>query len=174
MKTLLILRHAKSDWSDAGQADFDRPLAKRGLNDAPVMGEVLARFDCRPDLVLSSPALRARQTAELAGEACEYQGTIQWEDTFYGGGSRDVIDALRRLPDGVERPLLVGHNPTLEQAASMLVSRSGADWREDSIMRIPAGGLVCLDLNIAAWAELEPGAGVLRWFLIPKLAKAIR
>jgi phosphohistidine phosphatase len=173
VKTLLILRHAKSDWGDPERADFDRPLVQRGLNDAPLMGEVLARFDCRPDLILSSPALRARQTAELAARACGYARSIQWEDAFYGGGSRDVMAALQRLPDTVERPLVVGHNPTLEQVASSLVWPSGSDWEGESVMRIPAAGLVCLDVDITAWAALEPGAGLVRWFLIPKLVKAI-
>jgi phosphohistidine phosphatase len=81
---------------------------------------------------------------------------------------------LQRLPDMVERPLLVGHNPTLEEVASTLLWRSGTDTKGKAVMRIPAGGLVCLDLDIGAWAEVEAGAGVLRWFLIPKLVKAIR
>ena len=82
MKTVLILRHAKSDWGDPGKADFDRPLAKRGLEDAPRMGEVLARFECVPDRILASPAQRAKQTAELVAKACGYQKSIQWEDDF--------------------------------------------------------------------------------------------
>ena len=73
MKSVLILRHAKSEWGNPGQADFDRPLAKRGLEDAPRMGQVLARFNYVPDRILSSPAQRARQTAELVAQACGYQ-----------------------------------------------------------------------------------------------------
>jgi phosphohistidine phosphatase len=174
LKTILILRHAKSDWDDPYQADFDRPLAKRGLGDAPRMGEVLAFFDCVPDRILSSPALRARKTSELVAEACGYRKSIQWEDSFYGGSSQDFMAALKRLPDAVERPMLVGHNPTLEETVALLLGLGREGWSGDFAIRIPTAGLVCLDVDIEYWADLEPGDGTLRWFLIPKLVKAIQ
>ena len=122
MKTVLILRHAKSDWGDPGKADFDRSLAKRGLEDAPRMGEVLTRFECIPDRILASPAQRAKQTAELVAKACGYQKTIQWEDSFYGGSSADLIAALQQLPDTVERAMLIGHNPILHNCGHVMPS----------------------------------------------------
>lgn len=173
MKTILILRHAKSDWSTPYTTDFERPLAKRGLKDAPRMGEVLALFQCVPDRILSSPALRAEQTSELAAEACGYRKPIYWEESFYGGGSQDLIAALQRLPDMVERPMLIGHNPTLEETVALLLGRGEGGWSEDFSIRIPTAGLVCVDVDVMSWAELEPGDGILRWFLIPKLVKAI-
>jgi phosphohistidine phosphatase len=174
MKTILFLRHAKSDWSDPGQPDLDRPLTKRGLDDAPGIGQMLARFECVPDIILSSPALRARQTAELAAKACGYEGSLHWEDSFYGGSSHALITALQRLPDTLERPLVVGHNPTLEETVSVLLIRGEGGWQEDSVIRIPTSGLVCLDVDVAAWANLEPGKGTLQWFVIPKLVRAMR
>lgn len=174
MKTILVLRHGKSDWSDSFQADFDRPLAKRGRKDAPRMGEVLALFQCVPDRILSSPALRARQTADLAAEACGYGRSIHWEDAFYGGGSHDLIAALQRLPDAVERPMLIGHNPTLEETVALLLGRGGVGWNEEFAIRLPTAGLVCIDAGVVDWADLEPGDGTLRWFLIPRLVKAIQ
>jgi len=178
MKTVLFLRHAKSDWAEAGLADFDRPLAKRGLEDAPYMGEVLALFDCVPDKILSSPAQRARQTAELAAKACSYRHDIQWEDAFYGGDRADLIAALQQLPNKIERVLLIGHNPILEETVDGLCASSPgkpnlsgqAGWR----IKIPTAGLVCLNFDIENWASLEPGEGVLQWFLIPKLVKALQ
>jgi phosphohistidine phosphatase len=174
MKTILVLRHAKSDWSDPYLADFDRPLAKRGLNDAPRMGEVLMLYQCVPDRILSSPALRARLTAELVARECGYGKSIHWEDSFYGGGSHDLIAALQRLPDAIERPMLVGHNPTLEETVTLLLGGGGAGWNEDFSVRLPTAGLVCIDVGVVDWAHLEPGDGILRWFLIPKLVKAIQ
>lgn len=174
MKTILILRHAKSDWSQPFRTDFERPLAKRGLKDAPRMGEVLDLFACVPDRILSSPALRARQTAELAVKACGYRKSIHWEDSFYGGTCEDLILALQALPDTIERPMLIGHNPTLEETVALLLARCGEDWSEEYAIRIPTAGLVCLDVGITDWADLEPGDGVLRWFLIPKLVRAIQ
>jgi phosphohistidine phosphatase len=174
MKTILLLRHAKSDWGNPGLADFDRPLAKRGRKDAPRMGEVLALFDCVPDRILASPALRAKQTTEMVAEACGYKKSIQWEDPFYGGTSEDLIAALQRLPNSLERVMLVGHNPTMEETAADLLAPTPDEWNDEWSLRIPTAGLVCLDVNIVDWATLEPGDATLRWFLIPKLVKAIR
>jgi phosphohistidine phosphatase len=175
MKTILLLRHAKSDWSDPGLPDFDRPLAKRGLKDAPYMGEVLALFDCVPDKILASPALRARQTTEMVAQACGYKESIQWEDSFYGGNSEDLMVALQHLPNSMERAMLVGHNPTMEETAATLLSMTVySEWNEAWSIRIPTAGLICLEVDITDWATLEPGDAILRWFLIPKLVKAIR
>jgi phosphohistidine phosphatase len=173
MKTVLILRHAKSDWANAGQIDFDRPLAKRGLEDAPCMGEVLVRFACVPDKILSSPAQRAKQTAELVAKACGCHKAIQWKDSFYEGDSTDMIAALQELPLAVERVLLVGHNPTLEETVAALCTPEGAKGGDGWAIKIPTAGLVCLNFEITEWAELRPGDGVLYWFIIPKLVKAL-
>jgi phosphohistidine phosphatase len=178
MKTVLILRHAKSDWSNPGLADIDRPLAKRGLEEGPRMGEVLALFDCVPDKILSSPAKRAKETAEMIAKACGYRQAIQWEDSFYGGSSLDLIKTLQKLPDSIERALLIGHNPVLEETIAMLCASTfsapedeeGESW----MIKLPTAGLVCINFEIDAWDDLEPGQGVLQWFIIPKLIKAIR
>ena len=173
MKTILLLRHAKSEWGKAGVADFDRPLAKRGLKDAPRMGQVLALFASVPDKIVSSPARRARQTAELVAEACGYsKKSIQWEPSFYEGESDDLITALRRLPAEVERVLLVGHNPGMEETAAALLGLDNE--AEVIVIRLPTAGLVCLEADIDDWALLMPGEVVLRWFLIPKLAQALQ
>jgi len=173
MKTILILRHAKSDWGDPSLVDFDRPLAKRGRKDAPRMGQVLVQFDCVPDKILASPAERAKQTTELVAEACGYRKSIQWEAGFYGGGSEDLIGALRRLPNTVEWAMLVGHNPTLEETVADLLDASDSGWSNGLSIRLPTAGLVCLEADILNWAELEPGDATMRWFLIPRLVKAI-
>lgn len=177
MKTVLILRHAKSDWGEPDRPDFDRPLAKRGLEDAPLMGEVLAHFDCVPDKILSSPARRAQQTAELVAKACGYRKTIQWEDAFYEGSSEDLLAILPRLPETVERILLIGHNPMLEETVALLsaphASAAEDGWSEGWAIKIPTAGLVCLNFGIMTWSELQPGEGVLQWFVIPKLVKAL-
>ena len=174
MKTILLLRHAKSDWGDSELTDFDRPLAKRGQNDAPLMGEVIKQFDHVPDLILSSPALRAKETAQLVAAACGYEKPIEWVETFYTGGCDDSLTILQGLPDKVERVMIIGHNPTMEELAATLLSADmDEEWRDEWVVRIPTCGLVCLDFNIIEWSMLEPGDAVLRWFLIPKLVKAI-
>ncbi len=171
MKHILILRHAKSDWSNPALADFDRPLAKRGLKDAPRMGKALARFGQTPDIIISSPARRAKQTAELAAQACNFQGTIRWNNSFYPGSSSALLAALRALPDRVNCPMLVGHNPVFADTAALLCNPHSTGKPED--IRLPTAGLICFAVNIANWSALESGDGVLRWFLIPKLVKAL-
>ncbi|MEW5961907.1 MAG: histidine phosphatase family protein [Chloroflexota bacterium] len=173
MKTILLLRHAKSDWGNPSLVDFDRPLAPRGLKDAPRMGAILARAEHTPDLILSSPAKRARQTSELIAEACGYQQPIHWEADFYDDGSDALIAALQRLPQHIERPLLVGHNPVLEETVAGLLGYDANGWSESWPIHIPTAGLVCLEVDLEAWADLEPGDASLHWFLIPKLVKAI-
>lgn len=138
------------------------------------MGRVLTLFDSVPDKILSSPARRARQTAEAAAKACGYQKSIQWEDSFYGGSSEDLIAALQTLPDMVERPMLVGHNPTLEETVADLLTPRREGWFQALSIRMPTAALVCMDVDIMEWTMLEPGEAVLRWFLIPKLVKAIQ
>jgi phosphohistidine phosphatase len=169
MKSVLLLRHAKSDWGDSDLPDFDRPLAKRGLIDAPQMGRVLLKYHCVPDQIISSPAKRAQQTSQLLAESCEYNQSIQWDASFYGGDSDDLLNALKRLPAWVERAMLVGHNPTMEETAGQLLG--GPDNPPD--LSMPTAGLVCLDLHLDNWALVRPGSGILRWFLVPKLLKAI-
>ena len=173
MKSVLLLRHAKSDWSHFGLADFDRPLAKRGLKDAPRIGRTLADFSAVPDVILASPAHRAKQTAKIVAETCGYTRSISWRDSFYGGDSDELIGALQQLPDSVERAMLVGHNPTMEDTVSALLLGHESDWGQRFQMKFPTAGLVCLDVLIEDWADLEPGDAVLRWFIIPRLIKAI-
>lgn len=170
MKAVLLLRHAKSDWGTPGLADFDRPLAKRGLEDAPRMGQILALFKAVPQQILASPAKRALQTAQMVAQACGYKDSIQWEESFYEGSRAHLIAALRRLPEAVERVLLVGHNPILEETVVSLCAVEA----ESGVIRIPTGGLVCLNFEIAEWIDLEEGEGVLQWFITPKLVKAIQ
>ncbi len=171
MKSILILRHAKSDWSNPALADFDRPLTDRGLKDAPRMGKVLARFKHAPDIIISSPARRAKQTAELVAKACGYQNDIQWQASFYFGSGSNLLVALRDLPDTINRPMLVGHNPTFTDTAAILCNPHPTGKLED--IRLPTAGLICFDAGIANWFDLGPGDGVLRWFLTPKLVKAL-
>jgi len=173
MKTVLLLRHAKSDWGQPGLSDFDRPLATRGMNDAPRMGETLDLFNTVPDQILASPAKRAKQTAEIVAQNCGYTGQISWHPDFYGGGSTDLISALQQLPSTVGRAMLVGHNPTMEETAANLLCGDGEGWASCLHIRMPTAALVCLDFDIRRWEDLVPGEATLRWYIIPKLIKAI-
>lgn len=169
MKTILLLRHAKSDWGDSTLTDFDRPLNKRGRHDAPRMGEALALAKHVPDCILASPAKRAKQTAELVAEACGFVKAIQWEKAFYEASPHDLLAALQRLPHWVERALLVGHNPTMEETLAQLCFNNATLTG----ITMTTANLACLQVDIDDWTELEFGRATLQWLLTPKLVKAI-
>jgi len=146
MKTLFILRHAKSSWADPKLADIDRPLNKRGKRDAPRIGSLLRKNDLVPDLILSSPAVRARLTAEAVAEASGYEGEIEFEDNFYPGNPEDYIEVLQALPDDVNSVMVVGHNPGLEELLETLTGESAA---------LPTAALAQVNLPIRTWLELD-------------------
>ena len=148
MKTLLVMRHAKSSWKEEGLDDHERPLSKRGKKDAPRMGELLKEHDLVPDLILSSSAVRARHTAELAAEYCEYVGEIGGGRELYSFASEDYLEALSRVDDDTQRVMVVGHNPGLEELLQ---------WLTGVYASLPTAALAVVRLNINHWAELEEG-----------------
>ncbi len=148
MKTLLILRHAKSSWKDEELDDHERPLNKRGLNDAPRMGTLIKEHDLVPEYILSSSAVRARHTAELVAEHCGYEGEISGGRELYSFASGDYLDALEKVDDGYSRVMVVGHNPGLEELA---------EWLTGFYTNLPTATLAVLRLDINHWSELEEG-----------------
>ena len=148
MKTLLILRHAKSSWKEEELDDHERPLNKRGLNDAPRMGELIKEHDLVPEYILSSSAVRARLTAQLVAEHCGYDGEIGGGRELYSFASADYLDALQKLDDGYTRVMVVGHNPGLEELA---------EWLTGVYTGLPTAALAVIRLDINHWSELEEG-----------------
>lgn len=146
MKTLLLMRHAKSSWKEKNIPDHERPLNKRGRRDAPRMGHLLQERELTPQLILSSSALRSRQTAELVAETAEYAAEVLYLDELYMAEPEGYIAALRKLPDTVERVLLIGHNPGLETLLQMLSNR---------IESLPTAVLADISLPIEEWGVLS-------------------
>jgi phosphohistidine phosphatase len=147
MKTLLLLRHAKSSWRDPTLADHDRPLNKRGIHDAPRMGELLRHEDLVPDLILSSTAVRAKKTAELVAKACKYKGEISLNRSMYTSEVAGYFKILEGLSDRHNTVLLVGHSPSVEQTIEMVTNSL------DILM--PTCALAHIRLLIEDWAELN-------------------
>ena len=145
MKTLLLLRHAKSSWGDGDLADFDRPLNNRGRHDAPRMGQLLARHELTPDLIITSAARRAATTAELVAMAAEYAGDIQYTNELYLADPDTFLEVARETDDSVARLLLVGHNPGIEELVAALAGRDE---------RMPTAALACFRLDIDHWRDL--------------------
>jgi phosphohistidine phosphatase len=120
MKSVLILRHAKSSWKHPDINDHDRPLNKRGKRDAPYMGDLLQNEDLVPDLIISSTAKRTYSTAKTVAKAAGYEGDIVLNQSIYAAPPTAYIDVLRNLSNEYTRVLMVGHNPGLEQLVNML------------------------------------------------------
>jgi phosphohistidine phosphatase len=147
MKTLLLLRHAKSSWKDPDLPDHDRPLNKRGQNDAPRMGKLLRDEDLTPDLIISSTAARAKKTAELVAKACKYKGEIVLNHSLYGAEPAAYLKILEGLSDKHKAVLVVGHSPSVEDTVELLTGSP------DVIM--PTCALAHIPLPIQNWAELN-------------------
>jgi phosphohistidine phosphatase len=121
MKTLFLVRHAKSSWDDPALADKDRPLGARGKRDATKMGKRLAKREVKPDLILSSPAKRALSTAEIIADKLEYQlENIVVDSRLYSGAADDLFSVIRTLDDKLHGVMLFGHNPELTELAHRL------------------------------------------------------
>lgn len=148
MKDVLVLRHAKSSWSDAGLPDHERPLKPRGQRDAPEVGRQLRHRGLVPDRILSSTAVRAQTTARLVASACAYDGVVELVETLYHGGPPAYLASLQALPDDVARVLLVGHNPDVGDLTTLL---SGEH------VVFATASLVHLRIAVDAWRELRPG-----------------
>jgi phosphohistidine phosphatase len=124
MKTLLILRHAKSSWDNANLTDHQRPLNDRGKTDAPRMGRVLRDHDLTPDLIIASSAERALATAELVALACDYENDIKVTRHLYLAGPEDYLEVLQRVDNRYQRVMVVGHNPGMEELVEELTGQS--------------------------------------------------
>lgn len=120
MKTLLLLRHAKSSWSQGVASDHDRPLNGRGERAAPLMGRLIRHHELVPDIVVTSTAVRAKRTADLVADACGYQDSIHTNNDLYHASTAEWLSVVSELPDESGRALLVGHNPGIEEMILLL------------------------------------------------------
>ena len=160
MKTLLILRHAKSSWKDPGMTDHARPLNSRGKHDAPRIGQLLRDQGLHPDLILSSTAKRARSTAKRVVKGGELSCSPQLLDELYLASAETYIEVLRQQPSAYERILVVGHNPGLEELVLMLTGTS---------LALPTGALVQVEFEIDTWFEMpNDGLGTLVAYWEPR------
>jgi phosphohistidine phosphatase len=146
MKTLLLLRHAKSSWKHPELADHDRPLNKRGKRTAPLMGALLQDEDLIPDLILCSSAVRAHTTALFVAKACAYAGEIKRTRKLYLAGPQAYIEVLRQMAEKHARVLVVGHNPGLEALIEALTGEAIA---------MPTAALAQVELSLKRWSDLD-------------------
>jgi phosphohistidine phosphatase len=159
MKTLLLLRHAKSSWKEPELIDFDRPLNKRGLKAAPQIGQALSAKKLQPEVILSSPAKRAMQTVNLVIEAAGLKGELRFEEKIYEASARRLFELVSGLDPAVKMAMMVGHNPGFEELTAVLTNETP---------RLRTASLVCIEFEIDDWNKIKPGRGKLKWIVDPK------
>jgi len=166
VKRLILLRHAKSSWSEGGLPDFERPLSGRGERDAPRMGARLREHGIRPDLVLSSPALRAHRTAKLVSGALDYADEeIRLDTRLYLATPSEILAVVVEQTDAVDALLVVGHNPGLTELTNLLAP-------ELDLANLPTAGAVVVDCATERWSEIHTAQRRLVCYEYPKSAKA--
>lgn len=164
MKVLYVVRHAKSSWDDPSLNDFDRPLSDRGLRDAPHIGKHLHSRNISPDLIITSPALRALRTCELLAAELHYPvERILKSADLYHADEDDLLDIVRGIKEGYHSVLLVAHNPGLTAFVNLLLN--------ENIHNVPTSGLVACEMEIEEWKQLDWGMGKLLFYETPPKKK---
>ena len=163
MKSILLLRHAKSDWNASLGNDHDRPLNKRGRRAASLVGKFVRATDQITDLVLSSTATRARTTAELANEAGRWNCPIELVQELYGASTEMVLALIQRQDESDDSLMIVGHEPT----CSGLVAKLTGGGR----VRYPTAALARINFHVDRWSEVDFGMGQLIFLIPPKILR---
>jgi phosphohistidine phosphatase len=163
---LWLLRHAKSSWDDPDMEDVDRPLAPRGARAADRMRDYLDAERIRPELVLCSSALRTRETLARILPGLGPELTVRIEPSLYSFEADQLRDRLREVPADVGSVMLIGHNPAMQELASVLASEG--ERLEELRAGFPTAALAELDVPVGSWDQLTPGSGRLERFVVPR------
>lgn len=169
MKTLTLLRHAKSGWDDQVARDFDRPLNPKGQRAAQAMGRHMRSLALQFDAVVASPALRVVETIEHVERGFGGALAPVWDRRAYLASAETLVDIVREQVDAVARVLLIGHNPGLEDLTLALVPASGGDPLRDGVEeKYPTASLAEISFDVADWRGVGPGGGTLARFVRPR------
>ncbi len=164
MKTIVLVRHAKSSWENGDLADHERPLNNRGKQDAPKMAAIFSGRNIEPQTIYSSQAVRAFTTAKHFAEVLNYPvHDIMIREEIYSGYEKSVIKIIKKHSDDEDTIMLFGHNPTFTHLATYLTG--------EYFDNVPTCGVVCIDFDIDSWQEIENENGKLRFFDYPKKFK---
>lgn len=161
MKSLFIVRHAKSSWDDINLRDFDRPLSDRGKKDAPKMGKRLKERDIAPDILISSPAVRAFSTCRDIASVLKFPfDVIKTDKRLYHADETSILNILKEINNNFNAAMIFGHNPGFTEFANSLL--------DESIDNIPTCGVVGCKLAIEQWSDIRWGCGEMNFFDYPK------
>lgn len=161
MKELILIRHAKSSWSNPLLDDFERPLNKRGEKNAPFMAKVLKQKGLTPDLIISSPSIRTKQTLDYFIQEFDYKGEIIFEESIYEAPFENLLKVIKNIDDKYKTIFLFGHNPGLNDLVDFLIG----NFEEN----IPTSGVLKLNFDIKKWGNLKEKIGILDFFIYPKM-----
>jgi phosphohistidine phosphatase len=159
MKTLFLLRHAKSGWKDAGMRDFDRPLIARGKKATSAMGRYMRENDLRPTLIISSPAERAKETVERFMEGGRLTSELRFDERIYDASVERLFEIVTQIDEQADSCLMVGHNPGFEELVQHLTGQQET---------MPTAALAEIRLDVDKWRQVRPGSGKLERFVRPK------
>jgi phosphohistidine phosphatase len=161
MKTLYLIRHAKSDWNNPNLTDFERPLNKRGLRDAPFMGKELAKLNFKPELIVCSPANRTTSTAKFICTENSYSiADVTFDQSIYESSIDNLISLINLLPNEKTEVALIGHNPSMTGLSNYLT--------DEYIGNMPTCSIVKIELEIENWDEVITGIGAIKFYIYPK------
>ena len=168
MRTLYLLRHAKSSWSDNTLTDHDRPLSSRGRRDAPRMAAFMASLGMAPDLVLCSTSMRTRQTLELLRQGLDLDAVeVSFEPAIYEVPPSHLTARVRSLPDDRKAVLVIGHNPGMQGAALDLIADGDPNLIRGLATKYPTCALAAISFDAASWADVRAASGRLDHFVRP-------
>lgn len=167
MKSLALLRHAKSSWDEPALGDFDRPLTRRGIEAATRIGAEMRRRGLVFDRVLASPATRVVETLEHLQRGYGESLDPQFDGGIYGAPAARLLEIVQAVDDSVGRVLLVGHNPGLEELA-VLLAESGEPLRDSIARGYPTAALAMLQLPVESWREVRAGTAQVADFVRPR------
>ena len=163
MKTLFLLRHAKSSWKDETLPDFERPLNRRGKDAAETIGRYFKTSAIVPELILCSPAERARETLNLVLKASRWTTEVRYDQRIYEASAQRLVEVVSQIENERKVAMLVGHNPGFEELLEVLTGESH---------KMATAALACIELNIEKWNKVRAGAGRLEWLVKPKELKS--
>ena len=159
MRTLYLLRHAKSSWKDVTLPDFDRPLKDRGRKAAKRIGKYLAAEKLSDPDVIVSPAVRTRETAEIVSKHANLRVDVRFDERIYEASLRDLVQVVSEIPDTKKVAIMIGHNPGFEELLAYLTGEG---------RRMPTCALAKIKFEVESWKDIKEDQGHLDWFVTPK------
>ena len=172
MLTLSLLRHAKSSWKNPTLPDRERPLAARGITDAPLMGRAITERGIDPELVLCSSARRTVDTLSLVLPELKVEPSVVYEDALYHASAAEMLHRLRDVQLGANRVMMVGHNPDIQRLALDLIGSGPKHMRNHLMEKYPTAGLVVINFTAGLWSSVDINSGALNQFLVPRELRA--